>query len=106
MNFELNSEFTTQNSALRSVAHFGPGGIRPFRDQLEATGRSALRAPCPDGIFIEDLHLIFLDPHQLKALRTGTDLRSHNIPLTLLRDASSPQRETNLVQDASYPQGR
>ena len=89
-----------------SVAHFGPGRIRPFRDQLEAAGRFALRAPCADGIFIQDLHLIFLDPHQLKALRTGTDLRSHNIPLTLLRDALSPPRETNLVQDAIHPQER
>jgi len=88
------------------VAHFGTGGIRPLRDQLEAAGRSALWALCPDGIFIQDLHLIFLDPHQLKALLTGTDLRSHNIPLTLFRDAVSPQWETNLVQDAIHPQER
>jgi hypothetical protein len=96
-----------QHSACaRSVSHFGSRGIRSFCDELETTGRSAMWTLRPNGILVDDFVLVLFDPHQLEALWTATDLRSHNIPLTLPHYASSRQRETNLVQDAVSPQER
>ena len=65
------------------MAHLWPGRIRPGADQLKPDGRVTVRALGTDRLFIDDLVVILLEPHQLKALRTASYLRSHGLPLTL-----------------------
>jgi hypothetical protein len=42
-----------------------------------------VRAFGPDGFFVNGVIILFLEPHQLKAFWTASDLRSHDLPLTL-----------------------
>ena len=65
------------------MPHLRAGGIRARCDQPEANGRAAVRALGPDRFFIHGFVIFFFQPHQLKALRTASDLRSHDLPLTL-----------------------
>lgn len=74
------------------MSHLRAGSIGAGGDQLEADGRSTVRAFRADRFFVNDVVMILLQPHQLKTLRTASYLRSHCLPLTL-RLTDSPRSE-------------
>src|SRR5574340_987360 len=78
------STFLIQHSSLaRSVSHLGPCGVGTLGHQFEADRRSTVWTFCADRLFVDDVIVILLEPHQLKALRTASHLRCHGLPLTL-----------------------
>lgn len=61
----------------RLIAHFWTGGIGAPAHQTESDAGFAMRTGRADGVFVEIIELILLQPHQLKALGTGTHLSCH-----------------------------
>jgi hypothetical protein len=57
------------------VAHLWAEGIRPNRDELEAGYAAAMRTLRSNGFIVDYLELIRFQPHELKALWAGPDLR-------------------------------
>ena len=58
-----------------SVAHFRAGRVRPLGNQFEPNSGTAVRAFRSHGFFVEQFVFIGLEPHELKALWAGSDLR-------------------------------
>lgn len=63
-----------------------------------------MRAGGSNRDFVELFVLILLQPHELRALWTGSHLRCHGFPFTLGPPSDELSLEPNLVQDASRPQ--
>ncbi len=66
---------TTQHSAKQLVAHLGPQRIRSSGDEFKASSAPTVGTLCSNGFIVEYFVLIRLQPHQLEALWTGSDLR-------------------------------
>lgn len=64
-----------KKSAKRSVAHLGPQRVRSSSDEFEASRAPTVGALRSNGFLVEHFILICLQPHQLEALWTGSDLR-------------------------------
>ncbi len=74
------------------MPHLWAGGVGTLGDEAESNCGTAVRTFGADGFFIHEFVVFFPEPHQLKALRTASDLRSHCLPLTL-RLATNPDRK-------------
>ena len=57
------------------MAHFRPQRIRANGDEFEASDVPAVRTLCSNSLIVEHLVLISFQPHELKALWAGSDLR-------------------------------
>ncbi len=69
------AQLSTHNCAQRLVAHLGSQCIHADGDEFEASGIPAVRAFRSNSFIVEHLVLINLQPHELKALWAGSDLR-------------------------------
>lgn len=71
----LRNGTTIKSSAKRSVAHLGPQRVRSSSNEFEASRAPTVGALRSNGFLVEHFVLICLQPHQLGALWTGSDLR-------------------------------
>lgn len=70
-----NSKLTTENSAKRLMAHLGPQRVRSSGDEFEASRAPTVGALRSNGFIVEHFVLIWFQPHELKTLWAGSDLR-------------------------------
>ena len=70
-----NSKLTIKNSAKRSMAHLGSQRIRSNGDEFETSRAPTVGALGSNGFIVEHLVLIRFQPHELRTLWTGSDLR-------------------------------
>lgn len=66
------------------MSHLRAAGVRSFDDKSDTDQRVAVWTARPHRVLVKELELILLEPHQPETFWTASDLRSHNIPLTLL----------------------
>jgi len=57
------------------MPHFRAGRIYSLGDQPEPDRRTAVWAFGANGLFVDHFVLVLLEPHELEALGTATDLR-------------------------------
>jgi len=70
-----NSQLTTQNRLCWLVPHLGSQRIRSNGDEFETSRAPTVGALGSNGFIVEHLVLIRFQPHELKTLWTGSDLR-------------------------------
>ncbi len=69
------AQLSTHNRAQRLVAHLGSQRVRANGDEFEASGVPAVRALRSNCFIVEHLVRISFQPHELRALWAGSDLR-------------------------------